>query len=262
MFHREELGGTQMKITILLMVWGMLLPATLRADVVKMCVEHWPPYTLVKDEKVVGGSTVELAREALKRIGHTLEVDYFPWKRCLDMVKTGERDAVADASASQTAEYKMLVGQHMTSLWSLAVWVRGEDSQPSYVNLDTYKGKIVGLVEGYDYPDMIKGYSGWKIDWSISDKMNLTKLEKGRIDLAISDVINTMSVVKENKLNVKYLHPSVVSDPLYVAFTQKKPELAKMFDASLGELVNDGTADVIYQKYIGEKYSVLNKVTP
>ena len=234
---------------------------TARAEVVKLCVEHWPPYTVVKDGKVTGGTTVDIANEAFRRIGgYTLEIDYLPFARCLAMVKEGERDAVADASASQTDEFKMIVGKNMTSLWSLAVWVREDDPQKVFKSLDDYKGKRVGLVESYEYPDSIKNFKQWKVDYATTDQSNLGKLEAKRFDIAISDIVNTLAVVSEKKLKVRYLSPAIVSDPLYIAFTVKKPDIRDKFDAALAAMVKDGTADAIYQKHIGEKYSVLNKM--
>ena len=117
----------------------------------------------------------------------------------------------------------------------------------------------MGLVESYDYPDIIKNVKDWKVDKSTTDQINMTKLQGKRLDIAVSDIVNTSAVVKDAKLKVRFITPAIISDPLYVAFSATKPKLRDDFDAALGEMIKDGTADKIYQQDIGEKYTVLNR---
>ncbi len=67
------------------------------ADVtsVTMIEDPWPPYTLGDAGKEpTGGIAVAFTKEIFKRIGVKADLKLYPWKRCLNLIKTGDRDGL------------------------------------------------------------------------------------------------------------------------------------------------------------------------
>lgn len=56
--------------------------------------------TLVGETLVNGGYIIEITREALRRVGYTLEVKFVPWKRAIEIAKDGDVDGVIGTNYS------------------------------------------------------------------------------------------------------------------------------------------------------------------
>jgi len=81
-----------------------LLCSTLMAETIKISATSWIPYTS-KDLKS-GGFLTEICQVALEKAGYKSKVKFTPWKRAVNMTKTGKSDALIGASyTKERTEY-------------------------------------------------------------------------------------------------------------------------------------------------------------
>ena len=223
--------------------------AATQATEVGFCFNAWPPYAYVEDGKA-GGLSVEVLREASRRSGLTAVFHELPWKRCLHLVRTGELDAVIDASDRP----EFLQGPATYNVYTNTFWVREDDAMQAF-DLDAFKGKTVGLVSGYNYPDELAIDPPYRIDYSVDDAMNLRKLTGGRVDAIVADMVVTLQLRREQGLPIRPIAPSHSVDNLYPSFNPGRKPLQRRIDAALAEMIDDGSIDRAYGARLGVDYS-------
>jgi polar amino acid transport system substrate-binding protein len=226
------------------------LPGTAMANetqgaVVVFCYSSWPPYAHVRDG-AMDGLSVRVLKEAALRAGLRAEFHDRPWKRCLNEVRHGRMDAVIDAAARDG----FLYGPTSFSTYTNTFWVR-QDSTLQEFTLDAFQGKLVGMVDGYAYPDALSKNPPFSVDFSVDEQTMLRKLATERVDAVVADLVSTTRNASMNKLAVRPLLPSHSVDRLYPSFHKNRRELHARIDAALRQMLDDGFIDAVYQELLG-----------
>lgn len=158
---------------------GLLLtvPAlATEAPVLRFATEEWPPYfsrSLPGD-----GVTGALLGAVVARMGYTARIDYYPWKRALELGLHDRRYAGAVAM-SRTPEREKLcyfssaVGSRQTVLAYL------KDKPVSAAALTELRGLRIGTVAGYSNGEQFDGLArsgALTVEEATSDELNLRKL--------------------------------------------------------------------------------------
>jgi|GEM_PF-908795 len=219
---------------------------------VSFCFNDWPPYSVMKDG-AAEGITVEILRGAADRAGLAATFRELPWKRCLQMVETGQVDAVMDAA--ERDEY--LQGEASSTVYTNTFWVRADDPSKTFDSA-MLQGKSVGLVDGYRYGDEldeILSQPGVHREYSKDDSTNIRKLSFKRVDVIIGDFASTQYFAKENGLSLRALVPSHSFDRLYPSFNKNKASAQSRINTALRSMIADGTVDTIYRKKLGVSFS-------
>ena len=167
-------------------------------------VEHWPPWEIADDEKrqqVTRGYAIEIIEELFSRLNIPVEFQHAPWRRALQLIKTGDADLIP-----MVAENPM-----RTAYMVFTVPIYRDPVLLAY-SLDTYKhfswqdwadlsGYKIRAVRGYHYGDnwrnAVEKYT-LKIGESATDEQNLKMLDQGRIDLTPMMYSNGMSLLEGN----------------------------------------------------------------
>ena len=239
-----------------LIIWLMLtISPNILANEIKLCGVEWPPFTFVEDKKFVNGISVDVHKEAFKRLGISYKSSVLPWPRCLAQVEKGIYDAVIDNAP--LAPY--IFGKVPTGVYPLGVYVR-EGSTDSKFSWKFMEGKKVGMVRGYDYTEKITRFKGWKAKFAKSDKQLLLKLKAKRTDYVILDIFSADILMEQAGVKIKMLTPLIDSTDLYLVFNKDKTELSKKYDAVIQSMVSDGTMNNIYKKYLPFDYSQILKM--
>lgn len=220
------------------------------AEELKLCGVQWPPFTYSETGKIVKGISFEVYTEAFHRLNIKFKAQELPWPRCLKYVKEGKYDAVIDNAALKP----FLYGKYPTGVYSLAMYVRHGFPQEKFLWEDI-KGKKVGMVRGYDYTEKIVQFEGWKPDFAITDEMMLRKLQRNRYDYAICDIFAAPILADKLGIKIKMLTPLIDSTKLYLVFNKTHAEIVKKYDRAIGEMIKDGTMDMIFKKYFPYSYN-------
>jgi len=129
---------------------------------VSFCDEanEWPPYTYYRRvagerSKELTGFTVELLRLIAARRGFVLRIDMLPWKRCVEMVRSGVITAMLNAISTPERERDFLVSDVLYETRLLYLWSRRQ--KPGGVRIQNQADLAalrVGGVHGYSYSQL------------------------------------------------------------------------------------------------------------
>jgi len=147
---------------------------------------NWEPYS--GDTIRSQGNSVQKLREALRKKGIRLLVEFYPWLRAQKKATTTEYIGYFPAWPEEVAE-----GFIASSIvdWSEVAYMQKIGSKVSSDNIeDIIKKHCVGFVKTYVYPKEIavalKKYPS-KVDGSPNEFSLLKKLSTGRIQVGITD---------------------------------------------------------------------------
>lgn len=227
--------------------------------------DEWPPYQIVKDSKEISGFSTEVIRAIFKRINipvNTLKV--YPWKRALNYIQTGKSHALFSANFSQErTEFAWYPDETVIdSLW--VVWVK-KDSGNWYTSLEDFKGKTVGVVNGYSYTkafwDFVRKNKAF--EGVTSDEMNFKKLQSGRFEYIVAELENGYHIL--NKLGIKDITP-VIEHPiksagLFIIFNKDKvsKEIVKKFSQHLKEFKKSMEHKILVKRYLNDGHFFVPK---
>lgn len=226
-------------------------PAWAGPSMLRMGVDNWPPYEFFDDDRLQGIS-VDLTRLVLAEMQAEHEVHPLPWKRALDMLARGEIDMLVSGvkSPKRAAAYLYPEEPLVYSSWRLFV-----PAHSAIDNVKALRGKRVGLVLGYHYPDNVGAWL-WKetaVQEVNTDETNLRKLANGRLDAVVADALNALWTLRKVKLEstVKPVGPSLGQRPVYVLFSRETVSSAfvEAFSRTLGRIKQTPQYQTILEHY-------------
>lgn len=147
-----------------------------QSPVMRFATEEWPPFF---SHSLPGqGLTGMLLDSVLERMGYAARIDYFPWKRAMEVGRNDPRYAGVVAlfrtpEREKLCHFSSAIGSRQTVLASLA-----NDAVPA-ATLADLQGKRIGTVAGYSngeqFDSMVR--SGLlKVEEGVNDETNLRKL--------------------------------------------------------------------------------------
>jgi len=232
---------------------GLVLMATPAAAAEQLVVvtETWALY-VYDDDGVTKGFDYEVMVAVLKKMGYTADCRFYPWKRCLTMVRAQEVDAILDVSLNPERSKQMFFpDEHISESTSVLFFLRG---RPDNFNvLSDLAGLKIGTVLGYFYNQAIQD-ADYFIKEPVRDiEQNFNKLLAGRIDMFISN--KHVGLFNAHKLGlldrIDYTKKRISGGRNYVAFALKpaNKDLARAFSVRLKSFKTTDRYQAILQKY-------------
>jgi len=225
------------------------------ADDKVMVLAHetsWPPH-YGKDLEG-GGYTVEIVREALKRVGYRLETVWLPWKRAQMEAARGDYDGLG--ASYYTKERAMQFAYSDPVAATEIVFFKRSQDDIKYSKLEDLKPYKIGTGFGYGYPEkFVKADYLHKIE-AYEAKTNITRLLNKRIDLIIESRQTILFYLKQ-EFPDKADSLEVLGEPLermslYVPFSKSRPDYRQKvddFNRGLKMIKEDGTYQKIMRKH-------------
>ncbi|MDX1694039.1 MAG: transporter substrate-binding domain-containing protein [Ketobacteraceae bacterium] len=220
-----------------------------QADPVRLCGVEWPPFTKVREGKIVGGLSFDIYQEAFSRLGRGFVAYALPWPRCLRQVSEGNLDAVIDNDKLDP----FIGGKHPTAVYPVAIYTRADHPTMAF-SYQALEDKKVGMVRGYDYTPDIKQKMTWKPRYATDDQQLFRMLKAGRFDYVLADIFSAEIHAANAGLEVRRLEPVVDSTFLYLVFNARHAELVKQYDHVIGQMIEEGVLDKLYLRYLPFSY--------
>ena len=221
----------------------LTLPWAHASETVTLASTEYPPY--YGSSLPQGGVIAEIARQAFKRTGYELRIEWYPWARALKTAQEGSADGLLGVWRSAERERWLTYSQPLPA--NQVGFFRRTDSLISFKSMDELKGRRIGIVRGYLNPKAFDE-AHLNTDEASDDTTNLRKLGAGRVDLILIDkgvaqyLLRT--AVPELQGRLQWLEPAIETFPLYVGFVKAAPRherLLQAFNRGLKELERDGT---------------------
>jgi len=201
-----------------------------------------------------GGYTVEIIKEALKRVGYELETVWLPWKRAQVEAARGDYDGLGASYYNEERANKFAYSDPIAT--TEVVFFKRTEDDIKYSNLEDLKPYKIGTGFGYGYPEpFVKADYLKKIE-AYELKTNITRLLHKRIDLIIGSRKAILFYLKQkypDRINsLEILGNPLETLSLYVLFSKKKPDYKQKiedFNRGLKMIKEDGTYHKIIKNH-------------
>lgn len=212
--------------------------AVCAADVptVKACGHHdYPPWNWRDDQQIVGACAA-VAKRAIERLGYRVDLSYVgPWKRCQEMVASGEVDVNICAfrnaereSYSVFAEPRM--GQNRISVFVGRNWPR-ERRFENWQDLEGLRTAVVlGVSTGQAFDDFLATRT--KIQRVASVRQMLLMLDADRVDFVPFGHEAGLMEIERNGFagRIVPLERPALDGELHLSVSKKSPLAARIND--------------------------------
>jgi len=228
------------------------LPINAPAEKLVFVTCNFPPLEFVKNGQITG-SQVETVLELCNRLGFECKIRVLPWKRALRYVENGKADAIFAARHSrERAKFLYYLSEPVG--FERNIILAHKESDIKVTGPDDLKGKIVGVVRGYEYGPKFSRCEGMKKIVCNSDKQLIKMLAAKRFPLAAgADEVTIRYLCRQMGVEIRVVY--VLNEtPGYIAFSrkaagQKVKSLADKFDKMLRQLKEEGVIRKIESKY-------------
>jgi polar amino acid transport system substrate-binding protein len=257
----------QRSILILLaMVLASAMPCAARAQAaeapVRLASLEWPPYigASMPDE----GFAAALVRAAYAELGLSVEIQFHPWARALELARSGAVDGLFPEYYNAERETEFAFSAPLAS-GPLVLYKRREDElQYRPVSrgalesgLRALQAQRFGVVSGYlNTPAFDAADYLTKIE-AADDATNLRNLVEGHIDLAVIDRRVAQHLIStrhpDYAAQIEALSPPLGEMQLYIAFSRKSPRMSEAlegFERGLEALRFKGQLTTLQMRYL------------
>ena len=215
--------------------------------------DTYPPYVYMDNNGDITGLDVELAREALRRMGYEAEFVSIDWERKKELVNKGDIDCIWGCfSMNGREEDYRWAGPYMVSRQVVAV-NRHSDIQA----LEDLAGRSIA-VQATTKPEELfltrptDDIPEVKVVFSLEDRsVQYAALESGYVDAIAAHEEAITQYMEDYGADFRFLDPPLLTTGIGVAFSDNDTRgLAEELTKTLAEMRQDGTMLAIVSKYI------------
>ena len=237
---------------------SLLLSLPAAAEDFKFGTFNYPPYEFEQDGKATGIIT-DLVTEGMKRMGHTVKIELYPFSRLIDNAKSGEIDGMFSVFRTPEREVFLDFGHEVAMPQVVSLFVPADSKLAFDGDLTKLANNSIGVVNKVSYG---KTFDAAATDGTLKKlegvndiDVNMNKLLNGRLDAVANNKLGAIYLLNKlgGKDKVRELTPPLDSVPSYVAFTKAKDmsALRDGLDAQFKAMRADGTFDKIVKSYVG-----------
>ncbi|CCO25070.1 substrate-binding periplasmic protein [Maridesulfovibrio hydrothermalis] len=197
--------------------------------------DSFAPY-LYPDNGKTTGIIYKLMELTFKEMRIPFSVAHFPWKRALLMAETCTSDGIPCALKTTARTEKLFYPEEPLITTEIVIFYR-TDTNFTYKNFSSLKGKKIGAIRGYSYGERFDQSTIFKKEYGNSLEQNFRKMLAGRLDLVVA--YKTPGIFKrhlyEMDNRISYSDTPIHKAPVYLAFSKKEghAELAENFTDAL-----------------------------
>jgi len=200
------------------------------------------------------GLTTALVKAAFKAVGHNAEIKFIPWTRALKEVKEGKADVVMGAYHSTEREIDYLFSDAIVHL-DTGLIARPGLGKNTYSSLKDLQGYSIGIARGWANNDEFDAASYLDKQVATSPILNIKKLFRGRIDMAVMnfDLFRYEAKKAGFCLNdVEFVYPPLETHGLYIMASRQVADYRKIitdFNSGLDKIRKDGKFQRIVNRF-------------
>ncbi len=252
-----------MKTFVMVMICSLIVlwNVSAQAEELPLATGEWPPYT---SEHLEGyGFFTELMTAIVHEMGMTPKYFFCPWKRCERTTLVGEVFAAFPYAVTKTRKKDFDFSDLIMKKRTLLFYNRKHLTRKPEVNaLKDLKPYRIGGVLGYDYVQAFS-QAGLKVDYVATDKQNVLKLYKKRIDIAVWDAILGWHLIQQLypdekevfgtlETSMEAMADSLQEGDSYLMISRSYPnakQLRDRFNQALQRIHDKGIYQSIFEKY-------------
>jgi len=212
----------------------------------------YKPYTFIDDNNELTGFDVDVWKEIGQRIDREVSFKTADFSGLFGLLDTGKITTIANQITVNEKRLEKYNFSEAYVYYGAQLVVKGDNDQ--IVDLETLKGKKVGVSLGSNYEELVKAYD---VDNEIdvityeSYQASLQDVSLGRIDAVLNDKLAGMLAIKESGLDLKLGGEPV--ELMFNAFpftkTQENEDLLEEVNKAIIEMREDGRLEEISLKW-------------
>ncbi|WP_375749643.1 substrate-binding periplasmic protein [Vibrio sp. HN007] len=216
----------------------------------------WPPLEMGVDG-VNEGLHFDLVRDVAKRLNIKIRFKSFPWKRAIEMVRSGKADAITYMSYTQERTiFGIFLEDNILSHSDIALFTLKENADKIKFtgNLRELENYSIGTLKGYAYEDEFDAADYLEKDnLSAHEKQLVLKIVKGRLPIAIGNVSDIKYFAKELGVGdqIAFLEPHIIDKQAnYIVFSKLRDDgIARLFADEMKKYKQTQSYQDLLQKY-------------
>lgn len=214
----------------------------------------YPPFVNPPGHAQGEGLDIEIAREALRRVGREVRVELLPWKRALLMLELGQADLTTTISRTRDRDRYLRWTRSYRNGAKYQFYTR-HDSPLQINSLADLAGRRLGVVQGFFYPEAIMQQPRMAVESARDVGVLLQKLMAGRLEVMVVTATRGAWEIREAGLTQQikrqpYEYAAI--SPNYMAFSKQRCDeaLVSATSAALAQMAADGTLAAIERRYL------------
>lgn len=224
------------------------LPSCAQEAALRLVTLDYPPYIL-NDNDQAKGPIVDIVREAFRRMGRSVTIEFFPWSRSLSMVTSGTADGLFTIKKTADRESTLRYPNEPLLSQDYVFFVRRDSTfrfDGDYASIANARiGVISNTSYGTRFDAAVKQGIFTNLDISYDYEHVFRMLQAGRIDIVICSHLVGLKFIRQ----INAADQIVVSGPpsetarSYLVFTRKydSATLSNAFDQAIAAMRRDGT---------------------
>lgn len=245
-------SGKIMVMALLTFFTAFLFVANVKADSglpVRAAVPAGlPPPLLFEKEEELTGIVPEYTRALIEFLGHKGSMSLLPRNRIIKYFHQGSADFLCYASYAWADERDTY--NWADTLFTKREWILGPAPMPKEIK--GLKGKTIGTMLGYFYPDLEKMFKDGSLhrEDGPSEEANLIKLRNNHLEYLIVDEVFLNYYKKHNPDIEKGRERLLLREyPVSCALSKKGRVTVKDLNKAIAKLKSSGKLQEIFKKY-------------
>ncbi|MEN0105135.1 MAG: transporter substrate-binding domain-containing protein [Pseudomonas sp.] len=219
---------TTLCAALLFAVLGM---SCAQAETIQIGAEDdWYPYTALRDGTIQGMS-VDIVKAAFAASGTDVELESFPYSRCMQLALRGQIVACFNTSPNPKIAAEYLLPRHPLFSEFILLWARNDNARP-ISSLDQLVGKTVAVTNGYEYGAEFDNDTRLSRVLVRKDLNGFLMLQRKRVDYMLAFRGTALQLFEEHpELRGQFIPVMTVHRPdLYLSFSRHHPKAAFLLE--------------------------------
>ncbi len=206
------------------------------------------PFSTTDAEGNLVGLDADIARELARRLGYRPELVQTDWAGIQAGLQAGKYDLICGSMAITDARLR-------TMLFSLPYYVSGAQVFV-HKGIDETRGIRIGVTEDSTYAGYIESHPEEFPDVEIthygSESEIIAAMNTGKVDGLVSDrIVGGFYIRKGSAGNIVPLDGLLYHEAVGIAARKSDPALVRKVNEALLAMIQDGTYDAIYRRWVG-----------
>lgn len=216
----------------------------------------WAPFTPNQEGIATEGLSYDLMTEIFSRLDIEVEIELFPQKRMLELIKKGEKDGATVISKNAQRLKYLVYTEPIFQKKGLLYFRKGNDKLLNWQSYEELKGFKIGIVAGHNYGDAFnKAVEKYNLEvYPVTHiGQNFEKLIHGRIDLFLCIEATANHYLNDSKYKdlIVPASKSYYEKGYYIAFSKlsNARHIISKVNKVIREMKKDGSLKSIRAKY-------------
>lgn len=209
----------------------------------------FPPFEAIGDGGELIGFDIDLMTAIGEQAGYEVQFESLPFDGLIPSLQAGTIDAAI--SGMTITEERAETVDFSRPYFSAGLAIAVAEDNAEVASLDDLAGKTIAVQIGTTGADQAAEVADAKVVTFDSAPLALQELSNGNADAVINDAPVTLDAIASGNISGIKVVGELVTEEFYGIALPQDSDNTEALNASLGELIENGTYAEIYEKWFG-----------